>query len=117
MIAEGSIDKVLDGRQYNRGARLLNIVYEAILRLAWKGLYSWLVEHQPGDMILLSVVNKTLKKFQENICNVNLDECLNNQPCSNILERFTEYMEVLRVGSGDLAAFCMSCVGLVDLLL
>ena len=117
VIAEGSIDKVLESCQYNRGVRLHKLVYEAILRLAWKGFYSWLEEHQPGDMILLSVVNKTLKKFQENIWNVNLDEFLNNHPCSKILERVTKYMEVLRVGSGDLAAFWMSYVDLVDLLL
>ncbi|KAG1660989.1 putative ATP-dependent RNA helicase DDX46 [Nymphon striatum] len=34
VIAEGSIDKVLDGKQYNRGVRLHKLTYEALMRLA-----------------------------------------------------------------------------------
>ena len=34
-IAEGSVAGVLDGRRYNRGVRLHNIMYEALMRLAW----------------------------------------------------------------------------------
>ena len=35
-IAEGSIEAVLDDRQYNRVVRLHNIIYEALQRLIWK---------------------------------------------------------------------------------
>ena len=37
-IAEGSVAGVLDGRRYNRGVRLHNIMHEAVMRLAWQGL-------------------------------------------------------------------------------
>ena len=36
VIAEGSVDSVLDGHQYNRGVRLHKLVYESLQRLAWK---------------------------------------------------------------------------------
>ena len=36
VIAEGSIEAVLDDRQYNRAARLHNIIYEALQRFIWK---------------------------------------------------------------------------------
>ena len=42
VIAEGSIDGVLEERQYNRADRLHKIIYEALQRLIWKGFYSWL---------------------------------------------------------------------------
>ncbi|KAG1693954.1 A disintegrin and metalloproteinase with thrombospondin motifs adt-1 [Nymphon striatum] len=35
VIAEGSIDKVLDGKQYNRGVRLHKLIYEALMRLVY----------------------------------------------------------------------------------
>ena len=35
VIAEGSIDNVLEGKQYNRGVRLHKLTYEALMRLAW----------------------------------------------------------------------------------
>lgn len=37
VIAEGSIDSIMEGRQYKRGIRLHKLVYEALLRLAWRG--------------------------------------------------------------------------------
>ena len=37
VIAEGSVDRVLNGQQYNRGVRLHKLLYEALKRLAWKG--------------------------------------------------------------------------------
>ena len=36
VIAEGSIDKVLEGKQYNRAVRLHKLTYEFLLRQAWK---------------------------------------------------------------------------------
>ena len=36
VIADGSIAGVLDGKKYNRAIRLHKLVYEALLRLAWK---------------------------------------------------------------------------------
>ena len=37
-IVEGSVAGVLDGRRYNCGVRLHNIMHEALMRLAWQGL-------------------------------------------------------------------------------
>ena len=37
-IVEGSVAGVLDGRRYNRGVRLHNIMHEALMRLAWQCL-------------------------------------------------------------------------------
>ena len=38
VIAEGSVAGVLDGRRYNCGVRLHNIMHEAFMRPAWQGL-------------------------------------------------------------------------------
>jgi hypothetical protein len=40
VIAEGSISGVMEGRKYNRAVRLHKLVYEALMRLAWKGFIS-----------------------------------------------------------------------------
>ena len=41
VIAEGSVERVLNGQQYNRGVRLHKLLYEALKRLAWKGFLDW----------------------------------------------------------------------------
>ncbi|KAG1651588.1 hypothetical protein GQR58_026913 [Nymphon striatum] len=50
VIAEGSIDKVLDGKQYNRGVRLHKLTYEALMRLVWKGFLEWLENNHSTDL-------------------------------------------------------------------
>ena len=42
VIAEGSVDNVLDGHQCNRGIRLHKLVYESLQRLAWKRFQDWI---------------------------------------------------------------------------
>ena len=40
VIAEGSVSGILDGRRYNRSVRFHKLMYDALQRLAWKGLQS-----------------------------------------------------------------------------
>ena len=42
VIAEGSINKVLEVKQYNRAVRLHKLTYETLMRLVWKGFQEWL---------------------------------------------------------------------------
>ena len=46
VIAEGSVDRVLNGQEYNRGVRLHKLLYQALKRLALKGFLDWLAEQQ-----------------------------------------------------------------------
>lgn len=41
VIAGGSVDRGLNGQQYNRGVRLHKRVYKALQRIAWKGFLDW----------------------------------------------------------------------------
>jgi hypothetical protein len=59
VIAEGSINKVLEGKQYNRAVRLHKLTYEALMRLVWKGFQEWLVSDHPDHVCTLeSTTNK-----------------------------------------------------------
>ena len=46
VIAEGSVSGVMEGRKYNRAIRLHKLIYESLMRLAWKGFLSWLQSTQ-----------------------------------------------------------------------
>ena len=52
--SEGSVDKVLLGKKSNRELRFLKLTYEALLCLAWTGLYPWLDEHHMEQLSQLS---------------------------------------------------------------
>ena len=51
-IAEGSVSSVFEGRSYNRGVRLYKLMYETLLRLAWKSFSPWLEENNQDDRYL-----------------------------------------------------------------
>ena len=52
VIAEGSVAAgVMDGCKYNRAIRLHKLVYEALMRLAWKGFLPWLeLKHAESNL-------------------------------------------------------------------
>ena len=50
VTAEGSINKVLEGKQYNQADRLHKLTYEALLRLAWSGFQEWLETNHAEDL-------------------------------------------------------------------
>ena len=56
IVADGSINGVLDGKHYNRALRVHKCIHEALLRLAWE-VFMLLVEDNIQDM---NVVIKTL---------------------------------------------------------
>lgn len=64
VIADGSISGVIDGQRYNRAVRLHKLLYEAFLRLAWKGFHPWLEQNHQEDLVHLEA---TLKAA-ENLC-------------------------------------------------
>ena len=52
VIAEGSIDAVLEGRHYNRGVRLHKIVYESLSRVMQTKFLQWIESSCPGKLDL-----------------------------------------------------------------
>ena len=62
LIAEGSISSVLEGRQYNRDVSLHKILYEAFLRLSWKGFVSWVKENHSS---CLPMIESLLTEVEE----------------------------------------------------
>jgi len=42
IIAEGSVNGVMDGKMYNRAVHVHKIIYESFMRLAWIEFIPWL---------------------------------------------------------------------------
>ena len=69
LIGIGSVDRVLKGKQYNKGVRALKIIYEALQRLKLKAFKRWLRKENKEDILvdylesteLLQLINNTKK--------------------------------------------------------
>ena len=67
MIAEGAIAGVMEGRKYNRAVRLHKIVYEAMMRLAWKGLLLWIQVNHGAEVHHLEEALKSISTFHDEV--------------------------------------------------
>ena len=111
VIASGSIAGVLEGRKYNRAIRFHKLMYEALLRLALDGFSS---EDNGED--LFSVPMEVIQQFVENISQRSFRETLEDPTVQTIAVHFQECLERLRSSSGELAAFWMSYIEMVEIM-
>ena len=115
VIAEGSAQAVMDGRLYNRTLRFHKLVYEALLRLAWKEFPRWLQTTHPQKQHILDemITYISAETTEESINNI-----LQNKVCLEVLHLFDVYTQQIRNGeAGELAAFWMSYIDMVDIVL
>ena len=63
VIAEGSINRVLEGKQYNRTVCFHKLTYEAVMRLIWNGFQEWLEFDHPENVPKLNSTIRTHTTF------------------------------------------------------
>ena len=90
-VAEGSISGVMDGHKYNRSLRFHKVMYEALLRLAWKGFPEWLAEHHPDASDLLDSLPSELSVLSDDISSVTLEQSLRNAAFRSVHHYFCEF--------------------------
>lgn len=118
IIVEGSVQAVLEGRQYNRGVRLHKLVYEALLRLAWKEVVPLLKAAHPNDIPELEDAISCIEAACYDLCQTALKDILTNPSVAKILNYFETFLDSMRDGSrGELAAFWMSYIDMVEIML
>ena len=117
VIAEGSIAGVMDGRMYNRAVRLHKLVYEALMRLIWKGFLPWLEATHSANMVHLEETLNVIETLASEVNQASFEHTLQNEACKRIFELFNTYCDYLRSDNGCLSAFWMSYIDLVEILL
>ena len=78
IMTGGSISGMLEGRMYSRVVRVHNIVYEALLRLAWKDFIPWLEAHHPNQMHAVSALPDQISDARGEMSQPEFDELLSS---------------------------------------
>jgi hypothetical protein len=117
VIAEGSVDGVLEGRKYNRAIRFLKLLYEALLRLSWTGFKAWIEETYPEDVLKLHDTMACIEELHCDIRQEKMEEIMIHPSCVYIFELYGKYLSVLRNSRGDMSAFWMSCIDMFEIVL
>ena len=118
VIAEGSVNGVLGGKQYNRAVRFHKLMYESCMRLIWEGFLSWIQACDESK-------RETLQQFLSSADNVwkdgmdieMLQSLLDSESLAHVDTLFQQYMDVLRHQNGTMSQFWMTYIDLVTILL
>lgn len=108
VIADGSVAGVMEGRKYNRAVRLHKLLYDAFMRLAWKGFHQWVADNHIEHLVHLDEAIRATSSLREDVSQAAFHEVLNNKSCTHILQLFGVYLSYLREENGSLSAFWMS---------
>ena len=60
IIAEGSVNQMLEGTMYNRAIRFHKLLYEALMCIAWKEFFPWLEKNHQDE---LELFHSTIEKL------------------------------------------------------
>ena len=114
LVAEGSINGVLDGKHYNRAVRVHKYIYEALMRLAWAGFTNWVEENVPEKS---AMIKSFLEEVNRMVGELNQKQLSNLLKCSFLTELMSlwgDFLEHLRHSNGDLSAYWMSYIDIVE---
>jgi hypothetical protein len=117
IVAEGSVENVMSGKKYNRAVRFHKLVYEAFLRLAWKGFYPWFEEHHVEHLPQLQDTIRLVGELHLDVSQETLNNVLQDPSCQCVMQLFDRYLDHLRESNGPLSQFWMSYLDMVDILL
>ena len=115
VLAEGSVAGLMAGHKYNRAIRVHKLVYEALMRLVWKGFITWLEEHHAEEVPNLEESINNIDIFHSNVSQGSLQDLLQQQSCRRILQLFQDYLNSFK-DQHSLSAFWMSYIDIVEIM-
>ena len=114
IVAEGSIKGVFDGKHYNHAVRAHKYIYEALMRLAWAELTPSVEDNFPEKSEIIKSFLDHIKDMISNLNQTNFNNLVQNPRMAEMMALWTDFLEHLRKHNGELFAFWMSYVDIVE---
>ena len=99
---------MLEGRMYKRAVRVHKIIYEAVLRLAWKGFITLLETHQPNQMHAVSALIDQVSDARGEMSQTKFDELLSSDGLAESLILWNQFLSYLRHDTENVSTFWVS---------
>ena len=111
VVAEGSVDQLLNGRHYNRAMRAYKYVFEALWRLQWDSFLQWNSETQYVSDF--EGLKEYVSALRDETSSQNMDLLTGAGEFEQLQEALLAFMETL----GPNAQFWMELLSMIHLLL
>ena len=114
ILAEGSVSSVIEGKMYNRAVRVHKYIYEALFRLIWKQFIPWVSANHANKVCDVHLVEAEVDGMAEALSQEQLDTILGSHSLLQVYQLWDQYLQYLRTENGDLSAFWMSYIDIVE---
>lgn len=114
VIAEGSIDKALEGKHYNRAVRMHKVMYEALCRLLYEKFEAWMADNNPE---VLSQSREFLEDLKLNTSQEKFEAFKEEGVVKELYEFYLKYLALIEKEGSDLQRFWLTYLQLCELLL
>ena len=114
ILAEGSVSSVIEGKMYNRAVRVHKYIYEALFRLIWKQFIPWVSANHANKACDVRLVEAEVDGMAEALSQEQLDTILGSHSLLQVYQLWDQYLQYLRTENGDLSAFWMSYIDIVE---
>ena len=116
VLSEGSVDRALTGKMYNRSVRSVKIVFEALSRI----LIDQFHEKLDDDVEKKAVADNVINNIQDLCSNLNQDnfeDFIVSDSFSTYATMWIDYLDDLAKNGGELACFWLSFLEMARILL
>lgn len=114
IVAEGSISGVLDGKHYNRAVRVHKCIYEALMRLAWAEFMLWVENNMREKSAVIKLFLDQMNTMDGDFNEQKFNTMLQSPPLAELMTLWREFLEHLRHNNGELSAYWMSYINMVE---
>ena len=114
IVADGSISGVIDGKHYNCGMRAHKYLYEALMRLAWAEFTQRLESSDSNHRITVASFLEQVDTLANNLKEESLDQLLQSLVLPQVMTVWRQFLNNLHQNNGELSAFWMSYVDMVE---
>ena len=117
IVADEFLNRVLEGKEYNRCIRTHKLLYKAFMRFIWRDFLKWVSEELDLENEEMDSLNVQIDDLCENFLPDLYNKILDEKSVLNIYELLQQYRQGLRSKPGNMNAFWMSYIEMVEVLL
>ena len=96
---------------------VLDLIYEALMRLAWQRFVAWIQENHKESKTTVDVFFSEIGEFYGDICETQFKKHMTSASSIDFDNLFDKYLEFIRHENGKLSKFWLSYLDMVEILL
>ena len=114
VVAEGSVERTLSGKMYNRSVRAVKLTYEALSRIL---LDKFIGDMKEDDITDFNQIEEDINDFSKDLGEDALNEIMEKDTFKNFNKDYIDFIDTIKDSGGELAVYWLSFIEMTQILL